>query len=158
MYSKNCIYDYIQLNISDVNKETSNTYSYNIPQGAYYDIKRGPVCSISLIDSSISVENVGNLTAKLLIPTFNSYNNLNSGIEIGNYVFEKTSTNHFYRLNSGEPIELLTSPHPNVIRFEILNESGNVITPVNGYLIFKFSYYDQNMIDQNILNEQYKLL
>jgi len=162
MYSKNCIYDYVQVNISDGGTDYeagSNVLRYNIPQGAYYDIKRGPVASVALVESSADDETLLNYNIKWLNPTFNSYNTNNDGIYLGNLVHFATSgaTNGF-KLNHVAPVEVMTTPKPNTIRFVITDENDTTVKLDTGYFIFRFTYYDQDMVDMNLRNESYRML
>lgn len=162
MYSKNCIYDYVQLNIGadDVDYEAgSNVLRYNIPQGAYYDIKRGPVASVALVEASADDTTLLNYSVKWLNPAFNAYNTNNNGIEMGNLVhFATSGAVHGFKLNHSAPVEVMTTPKPNTIRFVVTDEDDITVKLDTGYFIFRFTYYDQDMVDMNLKNESYKLL
>ena len=161
MYSKNCIYDYVELNIGagDVDYEAgSNVLRYNIPQGAYYDIKRGPVASVALVQARSSTGTFNNYSIKWLNPAFNTYNNNNDGLKMGNLLFMKSSGDHHYSFNHTSDIEIMTTPKPNTIRFVIVDEENATVKLDHAYFIFRFTYYDQDMVDMNLRNEAYKML
>ena len=160
MYSKNCIYDYVELNIGATDYEAgSNVLRYNIPQGAYYDIKRGPVASVALVQASSSTADLKNYSIKWLNPAFNTYNNNNDGLEMGQLAFMKTNGGvHHYRMSPVSNNELMTTPKPNTIRFVIVDEDNATLKLDKGYFIFRFTYYDQDMVDMNLRNEAYRML
>lgn len=161
MYNKNCIYDYLELEISDDAYEsaTSNILSFIIPSGAYYDMQRGPVCSVALVSANCSDATKSNYSVKWMNPAFNSYNTANDGVELGSFVFQNTSNSvQFYRLNATETIEIMTTPKPNQIRFTVVDENGATTRLDKGYFIFRFTYYDPEEVNKNLLNERYKLI
>lgn len=167
MYSKNCIYDYVQLNISADNYESDNiVLNFQIPQGAYYDIKRGPVCSVALVQASTTASSavagpgLKNYSVRWLNPAFNTYSSNQEGLNVGNLVHFKSVANdeEYYRLNPTEASEVMTTPKPNNIRLVIVDEDNTRVKHENGYFIFRFTYYDQQIVDMNLRNEQYRLL
>lgn len=161
MYNKNCIYDYLELQISDdaYESETSNILRFIIPSGAYYDMQRGPVCSVALVSGVMNDATISNYSVKWMNPAFNSYNTENDGLEIGTFVFLKTSNaTNYHRINPTETIEIMTTPKPNNIRFTVVDENGDYVRIDKGYFIFRFTYYDPEEINKNLLNERYKLI
>ncbi len=161
MYNKNCIYDYLELNISDDAYEsaTSNILSFIIPSGAYYDTQRGPVCSVALVSAIMADADKSNYSVKWMNPALNSYNTDNNGVEVGSFVYQNTFNSlQFYRLNPTETLEIMTTPKPNNIRFSVVDEDGDYVRLDKGYFIFRFTYYDPAEVDKNLLNERYKLI
>lgn len=155
--AQNPICDYIELHFQDATLNGTKM-NWNIPN-VYYSNLNSPMCTVSLVQSSIDNTTNINLNVKWVGSVQNGFSTRNSGVILGHLIrnFDGGNLTKYY-LNESNTVQILTTARPQTIVLELVtpDDVGEAIDETgDGFFLLKFEYYDHKAVVEGMKNSAY---
>lgn len=155
--AQNPICDYVELHYQDATLNGTKM-NWNIPN-VYYSNLNSPMCTVSLVQSSIDNTTNTNLNVKWSGSVQNGFSTRNSGVILGHMIrnFDGGALTK-YHLNESNTVQILTTARPQTIVLELVtpDDVGEAIDATgDGFFILKFEYYDHKAVVEGMKNSAY---
>lgn len=155
--AQNPICDYVELHYQDATLNGTKM-NWNIPN-VYYSNLNSPMCTVSLVQSSIDNTTNNNLNVKWSGSVQNGFSTRNSGVILGHMIrnFDGGALTKYY-LNESNTVQILTTARPQTIVLELVtpDDVGEAIDATgDGFFLLKFEYYDHKAVVEAMKNSAY---